>query len=175
MATSGLLERDGAGALRKDLALLPARGALGAAMLYHGVEKLRSRPRAAGQFEQLGLRPGRFWAMATALAETFAGVAAVAGVLIRPAALAVLVTQAVAVAKVHGPKGFAATKGGYEYNLTLMALAAALLVAGPGRFSAHEAIEHAVEGRRRPRGWLRALLGRPTRRSLASALVHALG
>jgi putative oxidoreductase len=52
----------------------------------------------------------------------------------------------VAISKVHAPKGYDVMHGGMEYNLALMAIAAALLVAGPGSVSAHEALERAVEG-----------------------------
>ena len=128
----------------REAASIPARLALGAAMVYHGTSKLR------------GEGPGRAWAVATGLAETFAGVAAVLGIATRPAALAVLVTQAMAVAKVHKPKGYDIMHGGMEYNLALMAIAAGLLIGGPGRVSAHEALEHAVEGRGARRLWRRA-------------------
>jgi putative oxidoreductase len=146
------------------LARVPARAALGSAMLYHGVQKLRDTDQAARAFEGLGIKPAKPLARATALAETFAGAAALLGILTRPAALAVLVTQAVAIAKVHRPKGFDNTKGGFEYNLTLMAIAAGLLFAGPGHVSVREAVERAVTRRRfaglvrpRRRRWSRAL------------------
>src|SRR5262245_24963740 len=102
-----------ASARSHSLALVPARAALGSAMLYHGVQKLRDTDQTARAFESLGIKPARPLARAAALAETFAGAAAVLGVLTRPAALAVLVTQAVAIAKVHRPKGFDNTKGGF--------------------------------------------------------------
>ena len=94
--------------------------------------------------------------------------AAVLGLATRPAALAVLVTQAIAVAKVHKPKGYNIMQGGMEYNLALMAIAAGLLIAGPGRVSAHEALEHAVEGSGARRLWRRA---QPTRLSRAVRFV----
>ena len=37
---------------------------------------------------------------------------------------------------VHLSKGFWVTKGGYEYNLVLLASAIALAITGPGRYSA---------------------------------------
>jgi putative oxidoreductase len=151
------LERKGNGAAR-DLALLPPRAALGATMLYHGLEKLRSVRETAQSFESLGIRPAQTWARATGLAETAAGVLSVLGVLTRPAALAVLVTQGVAIAKVHARQGFPATKGGYEFNLALMTIAAALLIAGPGRFSTHEALGRGVTRKRRRRLGLLARL-----------------
>ena len=106
----------------------------------------------------MGISPGRPWALATALAETFAGASALLGVLTRPAALAVLVTQSVAIAKVHRRNGFDVTKGGYEFNVALMAIAAGLLLAGPGRVSVHHAIDRALADRRI------AILASPRRR-----------
>jgi putative oxidoreductase len=143
------------GTWTKDAALLPARLALGSTMLYHGTSKLRGDgPEQTGQmFHGMGLKPGKFWATATGVAETFAGAAAILGIATRPAALAVLVTQAVAIAKVHAPKGFDIMKGGFEYNLALMGIAAALLLAGPGRVSAHEALETAARGSGGKRLW----------------------
>ena len=135
--------------LRKEVALIPPRAALGASMVYHGLGKLRSgAPEQTGQFfESVGLRPGKQLAIAAGIAEVFAGAGAILGLWTRPAALAVLVTQAVAVAKVHAKNGFEISKGGFEYNLALMCIAAALLIAGPGQFSAHEAVERLIEGR----------------------------
>lgn len=151
----------------RDVALVPARLALGSSMIYHGAAKLRGEgPRQTGEFfEGVGIRPGKKLAVATGLAEVFAGAAAVLGIATRPAAVAVLVTQAMAIAKVHAPKGFDNLQGGMEYNLALMGIAAALLLGGPGRMSAHEALEHAVDGhgprrwlaRARPSGWSRAV------------------
>jgi putative oxidoreductase len=135
--------------LRKDAALIPPRAALGASMVYHGLGKLRGQgpEQVGGWFESMGIKPGKHMALATGIAEVFAGAAAIAGIWTRPAALAVLVTQAVALTKVHGKNGFDITKGGFEYNLALMCIAATLLVAGPGLFSAHEGMERLFEGR----------------------------
>jgi putative oxidoreductase len=135
--------------LRKEAALIPPRAALGASMVYHGLGKLRGEgpQRTGGWFESMGIKPGKHLALATGVAEVFAGAATLAGLWTRPAALAVLVTQAVALGKVHGKNGFDITKGGYEYNIALMCIAATLLLAGPGLFSAHEGVERLVEGR----------------------------
>lgn len=156
------------GSVRRDAALIPVRLALGSTMLYHGASKLRGDgPRHTAQmFEQIGIRPAKTWAVATGLAETFAGVAAILGVATRPAALAVLVTQAIAIKKVHAPKGFATYRGGYEFNLGLMATAVAMLLGGPGRYSLSSLLRRATAPRglrryvpgRRPRGLLGTLL-----------------
>jgi putative oxidoreductase len=152
---------------RKDAGLVPVRAALGASMVYHGLGKLKEESReGAGQmFEQIGIRPGKAWAIATGAAEVFAGACAALGFLTRPAALAVLVTQAVAIAKVHAKNGYDITKGGYEYNVALMAIAAGLLVAGPGKFSLHEELESLAEGRG-PKKLLRRAHPNPLLRAL---------
>jgi putative oxidoreductase len=145
-----LLVENGIVRSRKDAGFIPVRAALGGTMIYHGLSKLKeeeSRRQSGQMFEQVGIRPGRPLAIATGIAEVFAGVASVLGFLTRPAALAVLVTQSVAIAKVHKDKGFDVTKGGFEYNIALMAIAAGLLLAGPGMFSVHEGLERLAEGR----------------------------
>jgi len=153
---------------RKDAGFIPMRAALGGTMIYHGLSKLKeeeSRSQAGQMFEQVGIRPGRPLAIATGVAEVFAGVSAVLGFLTRPAALAVLVTQSVAIAKIHGRKGFDVTNGGFEFNLALMAIATGLLLAGPGVFSLHEGLESLAMGRgpkrvlrrARPNALLRAI------------------
>jgi len=133
---------------RKDAGFLPIRAALGASMVYHGLGKLKdeSREQHGQMFEQMGIRPGKAWSIATGVTEVFAGASAFLGIFTRPAALAVLVTQAVAIAKVHAKNGYDVTKGGYEFNVALMAIAAGLLVAGPGLFSVHEELECLAEG-----------------------------
>ena len=92
-----------------------------------------------------------------------------AGWLVRPAALAVLVTQAMAIKKVHGAKGFATHRGGYEFNLGLMATAAAMLLGGPGRYSLSALLRRATA----PRGLRRFVPGR-RRRGFVATLLAAL-
>jgi putative oxidoreductase len=132
----------------KNLSLVPMRMSLGATMLYHGAAKLRGEGarQAAGFFEQLGLRPGRTWSGLAGVAEVVAGATTILGLGTRIGAVAVLVTQAVAVAKVHRGKGFDNTAGGYEFNLLLSAVALGLLLAGPGTASVHEVAERRVAG-----------------------------
>lgn len=129
---------------------VPARLALGASMMYHGLAKLRGEgpAQAAGYFESIGIRPGRFWAVATGVAETASGAAAILGIATRPAAIAVLVTQGFAVMKVHRPKGFDFMQGGMEYNLALMSMALGLLATGAGPVSTHGLLRRATTRRR---------------------------
>lgn len=131
---------------RHHTASLPVRAALGASMLYHGVGKLKGPEETGQMMKQLGFKDGRSWAVAAGVAEAFAGASALLGVLTRPAALAVLATQAVAIGKVHGKNGYDITKGGFEYNLALMGIALFMLIDGPGGISVHERLERLAEG-----------------------------
>src|SRR5438067_958463 len=99
--------------------------ALGATMAYHGSQKLSRKGVAehAAMFEQLGFRPGAPFVIGLGMAELFAGISSILGLGTRAAALAVLGSQSVAIAKVHAPKGFSVMKGGFEFNLALMAIA----------------------------------------------------
>ncbi|WP_242396376.1 DoxX family protein [Anaeromyxobacter oryzisoli] len=140
----------------EEIADLPVRLALGGTMLYHGLSKLRGEgPAQTSQmFESLGLTPGRPLAIATGVTEALAGAAAILGIGTRAAALAVLATQAVAIWKVHGPKGYSNMQGGMEYNLSIAAMSLGLLLTHPGVLSLHRA---ATRGRARARGvpgWL---------------------
>lgn len=157
--------------LLKASALLPTRLSLGSTMVFHGVSKLRKEglEQTAGFFEQLGFKPGKPWVLATALTELVAGVSSILGIGTRLTALGVLATQAVAVAKVHGSKGFDNTKGGYEFNLALCSMALGLLLRGPGKVSLHGLIERRVK-RRELRHF--RLLPRQRRQSM---LLDALG
>jgi putative oxidoreductase len=83
----------------------------------------------------LGFRPARVWAALAVGGELAAGLLFLLGLLTPLAGLLVLATMAVAIAKVHAPKGFFVQNGGYEYNLVLIIAALAVAAMGPGRFS----------------------------------------
>lgn len=136
----------------EGLELMAPRLTLGSSMLYHGYQKLtpKGQEENAPWFEHLGFKPGKRWVTLTGLAEAGAGILSLLGIGTRVAALAVLTTQAVAVGKVHKDKGYDNSQGGFEYNLMLMAVAAGLLLSGPGRVS----LKHLWHARR-----YRGLLG----------------
>ena len=68
-------------------------------------------------------------------AEFFGGLALVAGVLVRPAALSLAVAMLVAIFGVHIGNGLFMASNGYEYALSLLAVSAALMASGGGRGS----------------------------------------
>ena len=124
-----------------DLGLLALRLALGVVFLGHGAQKSVGAfggpgfAGAAGFIGSLGFRPARLWAALAVGGELAAGLLFLLGLLLPLAGLLVLGTMAVAIAKVHGPKGFFVQNGGYEYNLVLIIAALAVVALGPGAFS----------------------------------------
>src|SRR6058998_4019542 len=124
-----------------DLGVLALRLTLGVVFLGHGAQKAFGAfggpgfAGATGFIGSLGFRPPQFWTAVAVGGELVAGLLYLLGLLMPVAALLVLGTMAVAIAKVHGPKGFFVQNGGYEYNLVLIIAARALALVGPGAFS----------------------------------------
>ncbi|PYP02892.1 MAG: oxidoreductase [Gemmatimonadetes bacterium] len=124
-----------------DVGLLALRLALGAVFLAHGAQKGFGAfggpgfEGATGFIGSLGFRPARLWAGLAVGGELAAGFLFLLGLLTPVASLLALATMAVAIAKVHGPKGFFIQNGGYEYNLVLIVAALAVAVMGPGALS----------------------------------------
>lgn len=135
--------------------LAALRATIGVLMAGHGVQKLTRSlggggiDRTAKGFEMMGLRPGRPHAIAAGVTELGAGVAGILGIATPAASAATTGTMVVAIAKVHGRNGPWITKGGYEYNATLIAAAFALAAAGPGRL----ALDGSLLRRRASLGW----------------------
>ena len=124
-----------------DLGLLLLRLTLGAVFLGHGAQKAFGAfggpgfQAASGFIGSLGFRPARVWTALAVGGELVAGLLFVLGLLTPLAGLLVLATMAVAIAKVHGPKGFFVQDGGFEYNLVLIIAAVAVAATGPGALS----------------------------------------
>src|SRR5437899_8205084 len=124
-----------------DLGLLALRLTLGAVFLAHGAQKSVGAfggpgfAGATGFIGSIGFRPARLWTALAVGGELAAGLLFVLGLWTPLAGLLVLATMAVAIAKVHGPKGFFNQNGGDEYNLGLIIAAPVLVGLGPGALS----------------------------------------
>jgi putative oxidoreductase len=111
----------------------------------HGTQKLFGwfggyGPDATGQFfEGLGLRPGKRHAIAAGAAEAGGGALLVLGAATPLASSALIATMLTAIHRVHLKNGPWVTNQGYEYNLVLIAAAAALAETGPGSPSIDDA------------------------------------
>jgi putative oxidoreductase len=125
--------------------LLFLRVIVGLSLSAHGSQKLFGwfgghGPRGtAGYFGSLGFRPPLAMALVAGMSE-LAGVLFALGLLTPFAALAMASVMVVAVGAVHRPNGFWVMNGGYEYNLAIWTVAAAVAATGPGRFSLDNAL-----------------------------------
>ncbi|MFI7386167.1 DoxX family protein [Streptomyces sp. NPDC049813] len=122
-----------------DAGLLILRIALGLTVAAHGTQKLFGWFGGGGLdgtgqfFAQSGYPSGRTMAVIAGLSETLGGTALVLGVLTPLAGAAVLGTMINALAVKWGGGFFA--PDGVEYELLLLAGAAALALTGPGRIA----------------------------------------
>jgi putative oxidoreductase len=117
---------------------LIARILIGGLFVGHGAQKWfgwfggTGLEGASKMMESLGMRPGRRNAIAASASETIGGAMIVAGALTPAAAAMLIATMITAIRTVHFKNGLWASKGGYEFNLALIAGLLALLDGGPG-------------------------------------------
>ncbi len=142
------------------IARLLLRLSVGGFFLGHGTQKLfgwfdgHGLEATAAGFEQMGLRPGKANAIAAGTAEAGGGALLALGLATPLAASVLTATMITAIETVHAKNGPWATKGGYEYNVVLIAAVLLLVEAGPGGHSLD-----AARGRERSgSGWALAAL-----------------
>lgn len=126
-----------------DLAMLVLRLWLGAVMVAHGVNHLRSLQGTADWFASVGFRKAPLQARLSAGAEVAIGAGLAVGLLTSFAAAGLVATMLVAFWAIHRFAGFFVFNRpdeGYEYVLTLVVAAAALAVVGPGEVSLDAAV-----------------------------------
>jgi putative oxidoreductase len=134
--------------------MLLLRLVVGLTMAAHGAQKLFGwfgGPGFAGTaafLEQMGFRPGELHAVLSGGAELGGGLLLAVGLLTPLGAAAVTGAMLAAVDTVTWQNGFISAKGGYEYNLVLIASALAVAFAGPGRFSLDRTLGWELSGRR---------------------------
>jgi putative oxidoreductase len=128
------------------LGLLILRLVVGLTLAGHGAQKLFGWWGGPGMngwtqiVQRLRIRPAGPWAWVAALAEFGGGIFLALGLLTPLAALAIAGSMLVAIVTVHLAKGFWNGKGGYEFNLTLLAAVIALTLTGPGTYSLDQAL-----------------------------------
>src|SRR5437870_10685473 len=93
-----------------------------------------------GAMNRMRIRPATPWAWISMLSEVLGGIGLAVGLLTPLPSLAIAGTMLVAIALVHWPRGFWVTKGGYEFNLSILAAIAAIAIAGPGSLSLDAAL-----------------------------------
>ncbi len=115
-------------------------------MAGHGAQKLFGSFEGPGvegtqqMMESMDLKPGRPWAIIGGASEFGGGVLTTLGMLNPLGPVGIIGAMAMATIKVHGVQPIWAQEGGPELPITNTAIATALTLAGPGRYSADRAL-----------------------------------
>jgi len=127
----------------QPLAVLILRLALGVVMLVHGSHKVFGGLHHTAQFMgSLGIPA--WLAYVASFVEFLGGLLILAGFFTRAAAFAVCIDMVIAIWKVHWHNGLTGSpdRPGYEFPLSLAAIAFALIISGAGPIS----IDHILRG-----------------------------
>ena len=117
----------------KLLAPVLLRGVLGIIFIVHGYPKLfKDFAGTAGWFDSVGIKPAKFWVLVVGVVEFFGGIALIAGFATQLAALLIAVDMLGAIFLVKRKMGFV---NGYEFDLTLLAMALSLMFLGAGFYA----------------------------------------
>lgn len=126
--------------------LLILRVVIGVIMIGHGAQKAFGwwgGPGIAGwtsAMTRMRIRPAWAWAYISMLGEIGGGILLILGLLTPLACAAIAGSMLVAIYLVHLPRGFWVSKGGYEFNLAILAAIVALALVGPGDASLDAAL-----------------------------------
>ncbi len=124
-----------------DLGLLLIRVMVGSVMMAHGAQKLFGWSGGPGlqgfrgMMRSLNLHPSQFWATVASVNEFGGGLLLLLGLLMPLGPLMIIANMLIAILLVHGAKGFWNQAGGYEWPLTLLVVALAVALTGPGLYS----------------------------------------
>ena len=152
-----------------DIGIAGLRLVVGALVVGHGLGNLFGSFGGFGLdgtgaiFERLGLRTGRTLAGVAGVVELGAGALLVAGLATPLAGAALVGLMVTTIRTAHRGKGPWYFNGGWEYNVTLLTVGAALAFTGPGELS----LDHALDLHPGTTGWGLA--------ALALGIVSGLG
>ncbi|PLS02522.1 DoxX family protein [Neobacillus cucumis] len=124
-----------------NIGLLIIRLVVGLLFVGHGAQKLfgwfggYGLKGTGGWFESIGMKPGVTMALFAGLAELIGGILFTLGLLTPLAGIMIAGTMIMAIVKVHAANGIWSTSNGYEYNLTLLAVAIGIALIGPGKYA----------------------------------------
>ncbi|MFJ8261206.1 DoxX family protein [Rummeliibacillus sp. NPDC094406] len=124
-----------------NIGLLIIRLVIGLLFIGHGAQKLfgwfggYGIKGTGGWFESIGMKPGIAMAIFAGLGELVGGILFATGFITPIGGILIAGTMLMAIIKVHGANGLWATSNGYEYNLTILAIAIGIALIGPGAYS----------------------------------------
>ncbi len=119
---------------------------VGGLFIGHGTQKLfgwfggSGLDATAQGFEKMGIRPGRVNAIAAGVGEAGGGAALALGFATPLSAAALTSVMLTAIKRVHFKNGVWVAKGGFEYNVVLIAAALTVAELGPGKLSLDAAL-----------------------------------
>jgi putative oxidoreductase len=125
------------------------RFALAAVFIFHGLEKVEPKSSygwAWAEANNMPNPPAHPLQLAVAWGELLGGAACALGLFTRVAAVGLALIMVGAIVTVTGPMGFSLMKNGYEYNLVLILVCAALFLLGPGTLSLDRVIKVKMRG-----------------------------
>ena len=133
---------------RGDVGLAVLRAVAGVVFVAHGAQKLFvfGIPGVVGAFEGMGVPMAWAAGPAVAFVELIGGLLLVAGFLTRYVTVALVGVMLGALLLVHLPAGFFLPNG-FEFVLTLGAIAGAFFLTGPGRYSVDGLLSERRTGR----------------------------
>ena len=125
-----------------DAALALLRVSVGASITYHGINKASSIAGTASWFSSIGMKWAKKQAVIATTTEIIAGLGLVLGLLTPLSCVAIVALMTVAIVTVHARVGYFIflPNGGWEYCASIVAVATAIAVAGPGALS----IDHII-------------------------------
>ena len=130
---------------RIDYAVFLLRVVFGLSMAYHGLNKVRGNglQGTANWFGSIGMKNPRIQAILAASTEIASGLFLVAGLMTPVACSAFIALMIVAIWTVHWKVGYFIflPNGGWEYCASILVVAAAIGLIGPGRLS----IDHHID------------------------------
>lgn len=131
----------------KGLDTVALRMGAGTIFAAHGAQKLfgwyggYGLEATANWMASIGLEPGMLMAALAGGAEFFGGLLLIVGLLVRPVALVLAATMAVAIVSVHLQNGLFLANNGYEFGLALLVITVGLAFRGAGSLSADRALQ----------------------------------
>ena len=120
-----------------DAASALLRVSVGASITYHGINKASSIAGTTSWFSSIGMKWAKKQAVIATTTEIIAGLGLVLGLLTPLSCVAIVALMTVAIATVHARVGYFIflPNGGWEYCASIVAVATAIAITGPGAWS----------------------------------------